>query len=208
MLETSFSILTPTTKIKINVKATFVDSASLRKYEDSTKFSVLCKEGCPNYGNKWACPPSSPTFSKYSANYSRAFLVLFYCYLDQFAYTKTEYMRIKASNSILKSRLDQFMRSLEKQVGGKMISNGSCRLCKPCALKISSTAGCKKPEQMRYSMESLGLDVNGISRDYLQHDLLWYKDKKAPAYSSVVSALLTNNRMDINEMAKMFSFGV
>ena len=93
MLESSFSILTPTTKIKINVKATFVDCASLRKYEDSALFSVLCKEGC-------------------------------------------------------------------------------------------------------------------ISRDYLEHDLLWYKDKNAPAYSSVVSALLTNNKLDLNEMAKMFSFGV
>ena len=208
MLESSFTILTPTTKIIINTKATFVDRANLIEYENPLLFSTLCKEGCPNYEKKWACPPYSPTFSRYSIDYSRAILVVFYCYLDQFYYTKTEYMRIKASNSILKSRMDKFMRSLEEQVGGKMISNGSCRLCKPCTLKGGTISRCKKPDQMRFSMEALGLDVGGISRDYLKHDLLWYKDKKAPLYSSVVSALITNMQIDQNGFTSLFTMGL
>jgi len=207
VLESSFSIFTPKSRITINAKATFVNCTSLIEYENPMLFYKLCKDGCPNYGNKWACPPHSPRFSKYSINYSRALLVVFYCYLDQFYYTKTEYMRIKASNSILKSRMDKFMRSLERQVGGKMVSNGSCRLCKPCALKGSTTSRCKKPDQMRFSMEALGLNVGGISRDYLKHDLLWYKDKKAPTYSSVVSALLTNAKLDQMDLTSMFTIG-
>ena len=208
VLESSFSIFTPTTQILIHTKATLVDCANLIEYENQMLFSALCKVGCPNYGNKWACPPYSPTFSRYSIDYSRALLVVFYCYLDQFHYTKTEYMRIKASNSILKSRMDNFMRSLEKQVGGKMISNGSCRLCKPCAQKGGTMSRCKKPDQMRFSLESLGLDVSGISRDYFKHDLLWYKDKKSPLYSSVVSALLTNTQIDQIDFTSMFSMNV
>lgn len=208
MFESSFSILTPTTKIIINTKATFVDRANLIEYENPMLFSTLCKEGCPNYGKKWACPPYSPPFSRYAFDYSRALLVVFYCYLDQFSYTKTEYMRIKASNSILKSRMDEFMRSLEKQIGGKMISNGSCRLCKPCALKGGTISPCNRPDQMRFSMESLGLDVAGISRNYLNHELLWYKDKKAPLYSSVVSAFITNIQIDQNELTSLLTMGV
>lgn len=196
LFESNFTITTPTKEIIINTKATLINCSDLIEYENPKIFNVLCKEGCPNYGNKWACPPHSPIFSKYSNNYSRVLLILFYCYLDQFDYTKTEYMRVKASNSILKSRMDKLMRSLEEQVGGRMLSNGSCRLCKPCALKSDKKSGCKKPDQMRFSMEALGLDVSGISRDYFKHNLLWYKDKKAPNYSSVVSALLTNNQTD------------
>lgn len=99
-------------------------------------------------------------------------------------------MKVKASNSILKSRLDRLMRELEIKYTGKMLTNGSCRLCKTCNKK--NNLPCKKPFEMRYSMEALGLNVAQIAQHFFGHRLLWYKDKKAPSYSSVVSCLLTN----------------
>ena len=192
MYQTSFNNKTPSSNIVVNVKITTLESSALVKYESKHCFDKLCMLGCPTYGNKWSCPPYSPKFSEYQSDmYPYAILVLFWCTLDQFNYAKTEFIKVKASNSILKSRMDKFMRNLEQTLGGVVLSNGSCRLCNPCNKKKNEN--CKKPTEMRFSMESLGLDVGRITTDFFNHPLLWYKDKKIPTYSSVISCLLTKD---------------
>jgi len=198
MIKTTFSVNTPTTNIIIDSKAVIIDADKLEAFQDKEYFDGLCKKGCPNYNNKWACPPCSPKYFQNAKGVSTDLLVSFYCNLNQFYYTKTEYMKVKASNSILKSRMDRFMRELEVKYTGKMLSNGSCRLCKPCNRK--DNLPCKKPLKMRYSMEALGLNVDQISQHFLSHRLLWYKNKKAPSYSSVVSCLLTNTDFTEDEI--------
>lgn len=191
---------TPTTDIIITLHSTIADAKMLKAYEDKYKFETLCANGCPNYNNKWACPPFSPSYSRLSTKYSDVLLVLFNCDLSQFKYTKTEYMKVKASNSILKSQSDRLMRLLEKETSGTILSNGSCRLCKPCNKKEG--LNCKRPDEMRYSMESLGLNVEQISKDFFNHKLLWYKDKLAPTYSSVVTCLLSSSCLNEVELKR------
>ena len=126
--------------------------------------------------------------------YPYAVLVLFWCTLDQFSYTKTEFIKVRASNTIMKSRMDKFMRGLEQTSGGVMISNGNCRLCNPCSKKKDQE--CKRPEKMRFSMEALGLNVGRITADFFGHPLLWYQDKTVPAYLSAAACLLTKDRIE------------
>lgn len=198
MLLFNFKHITPSAEIEIHLKATLTKADLLNSYQDKNKFEKLCAEGCPNYGSKWACPPFSPSYSNLSNQYSNALLVLLYCNLSQFNYTKTEYMKIKASNSILKSKSDRLLRYLEEKSLGIMLSNGSCRLCSPCNRKKG--LGCKKPMEMRYSMESLGLDVEKISLELLHHQLLWYQNKLAPEYASVVGGVLMNEQISISDL--------
>ncbi|WP_373600709.1 DUF2284 domain-containing protein [Paraclostridium bifermentans] len=195
-----FTHKTPSSDIIINLRAVTCEVSDLLKFENKILFNSMCKEGCPNYKKKWACPPYSPTFSSYSKDYNHVLIVLMYCNLDQFNYTKTEYMKVKASNSILKSRMDNLMRELENEFNGLMLSNGSCRLCKPCNCK--KNLPCKRPELKRYSMEALGLDVSKISMKILNHELLWYKNKKSPEYSTVVSCLMVNQTMNYQQIIK------
>ncbi|KMT22210.1 DUF2284 domain-containing protein [Clostridium cylindrosporum] len=202
MISTTFRTKTPKAEIIISAKVATIEINELSKYEKKDKFSQLCMEGCPNYGSKWSCPPYSPSFMSYSKKFKYAMVLLLSCNLSQFDYTKQEYMKIKVSNSILKSRTNKIMRALEDRCNGIMLAGGSCRLCKPCALK-SNQGSCKKPTQMRFTMESLGLDVESICLDFFNYKLLWYKDKKAPEYASVVSCLLSEN--PINE-AEIISF--
>ena len=191
VIKTTFSVNTPSAiNITINSKSVIIDSNELIAFQEKEYFDGLCKKVCPNYNYKWSCPPCSPSYSDYKNGFPKALLVLFYCNLDQFHYIKTEYMKVKASNSILRSRLDRLMRELEIKYTGKMLTNGSCRLCKTCNKKNSLP--CKKPFEMRYSMEALGLNVDKITQHFFGHRLMWYKDKKAPSYSSAVSCLLTN----------------
>lgn len=197
MFQTSFVNRTPSSQILVNVKITTTESSNLKKFENKCNFDKLCELGCPTYGNKWSCPPYSPSFSKYKVDdLPYAILALFWCTLDQFSYTKTDFIKVKASNSILKSRMDKFMRGLEDTLGGVILSNGSCRRCNPCNKKKGEY--CKKPKEMRYSMESLGLNVSEISNEFFTHSLLWYKDKKIPEYSSVVSCLLIKDMIPEN----------
>lgn len=192
IIEFNFEHKTPSSNnILINLHGIICETSILHKFENKELFNNMCKGGCPNYKKKWSCPPYSPKFSSYSENYKYALIVLMSCDLEQFNYIKTEYMKVKASHSILKSRMDNLMRSLENDFDGLMISSGSCKLCKPCNCKQSLT--CKKPNLKRYSMEALGLDVGTVSLDLFKHELLWYKNKKAPSYSSILSCLLLNN---------------
>ncbi len=201
MIALSFMNKTPSADIIIDMKAIPIDSSMLLKYTDKSRFEELCKTGCPNYGQKWSCPPYSSDISLYLARYPYAVLFLMWCDLDQFNYTKTEYMRVRAANSILKSRMDRILDKFQGELQGKAISNGSCKLCKPCCKKLEKP--CKKPDKIKYSLESLGLDVGSISRDFFNHSLLWYQDKKAPAYTSVLSAYLMKEEISQHNLSSI-----
>jgi len=108
----------------------------------------------------------------------------------QFAYIKNDYLKIKAANSILKSRADKYLRRIASKYG-KYISTGSCRLCRPCKCKIEQP--CAKPETKTYSYEAMGVDVDVLVERYFNNKLLWYKRGKLPEYTSIVCGLLSNN---------------
>lgn len=201
MLSFDFKHSTPNAEIIIKLKTIYTKANVLNKYEDKPAFDQLCAEGCPNYNNKWSCPPFSPSFSHISKNYSEAILLLLYCNLSQFNYIKTEYMKIKASNSILKATSTKLTRFLEEEVNGLALSSGSCRLCNSCNRKKGQE--CKKPNAVRYSMEALGLNVSLIAQELFNHSLLWYKDKAAPDYSTVVAGVLTNQQLSDNDIGKI-----
>lgn len=186
---------TNTSNINIHIKTELVSSNSLNDYQNCKYFNRLCQIGCVNYNKKWSCPPNSPSYVSYSNNYKYCLLLLFSCDLSQFSYVKTEYMKVKTSNSILKSQSDKLTRYLENVSSGKMISNGSCRLCKPCTKKVSAHS-CKNPSMLRFSLESLGLNVDKISQDLFDHKLLWYENKLSPKYATVLSGVLTNIKFD------------
>ena len=62
---------------------------------------------------------------------------------------------------------------------------------------------CKHPDRMRYSMEATGLNVQRLSLDFLEHELLWYKDKTLPRYTSAVTLVLYNEDFTIENMVRL-----
>lgn len=205
MILTSFIHQTPSAALLVQVKIKLVPSKELVPYENKQYISKLCT-ACPTYGKKWSCPPHSPALSDLDLSaYPHAALVLFWCELDQYDHAKTDYIKVKAANSVLKSRMDRFMRKMEDCLGGVLLSNGTCKLCRPC----SGLAGqpCKRPEKMRFSMEALGLDVSRITEKEFEHPLLWYSSGKSPVYLSAVACLLMSDLIDesaLEPMAKIW----
>jgi predicted metal-binding protein len=160
---------------------------------DKTKFDRMCLEGCPNYHHKWSCPPYSPDFERFASIWDNLYIVFMHTDLSQFSYIQNDYLKVKAANSILKSRADRYTRSMAKK-HGNYISTGSCRLCKPCKCKIGEL--CAHPEIMTYSYEALGIDVGQLVEEYFHKPLMWYKRDCLPQYTSVVSGILTNEELD------------
>lgn len=158
-------------------------------YIDCCKYNELCKIGCINYEKKWSCPPFTPSYNQYIKNYINLSLCVLSINLSQFSYIKNDYLKVKAANVILKSRIDKTLRSLS-QDGVGYISTGSCRLCKPC--KCKTNENCAKPDSMSYSFEALGVDVGSMVMGIFHHQLLWYKKSALPEYTTVVAGLLSN----------------
>jgi len=166
------------------------------------KFDTLCKYGCTNYGFKWSCPPYAPSFSSFVTGFRYLYVMFFYTDMAQYSYIDNNYLKIKAANSILKSRADRFLCTISPKYG-RHISAGSCRLCKPCKRKLDER--CAKPEKMTYSYEALGIDVNQLVENCFQKSLQWYKPRCLPAYTSVVCGLLTNETIKIEELQIKYS---
>lgn len=164
------------------------------QYVDKAKFDNLCQVGCPNYAGKWSCPPYAPMFSQYVSKWKRLYLVFLHADLGQFSYIKNDYLKVKAANSILKSRADRYIRKMAK-LHGSCISTGSCRLCKPCRCKAGMP--CAHPDLMAYSFEAMGVDVGRMVLDCFQKPLLWYRPQHMPEYTSVVCGILTNDELSM-----------
>ena len=159
----SFIVETPSKRrIEIEVYSGFIPKNEIAV--DKKFFSELCKK-CRNYDKKYSCPPKSPDFPSICQK-EGLFIVLFKCDLTQIKNTP-EFNKIRIANSIMKSRIDKLMRKLETDFNNKLkfLSSGSCRLCKKCNLE--KNLPCKYPQKMRFSLESIGINVEKITRSFL-----------------------------------------
>lgn len=180
---------TPSRDIFYSCKTRLVKVTQLFQYLNKQKYDELCRQGCPNYNNKWSCPPYAPDFQSFVKHYKNIDVVMLLVEINEFNYIKQDYLKIKAANSVLKSRLDKALRLCMTE-SEFYISTGSCRLCKPCKKKIGEK--CAHPKEHTYSFEALGLNVSAMTEDLFQTELLWYKKSILPQYTCVVGGLLTN----------------
>ena len=167
------------------------------------KFEELCRIGCPNFNRKWSCPPFAPPYPEFINGWKYLYVFWFRVETDQFSYINNDYLKIKAANSILKSRADKFLRSMSK-LHGQYISTGSCRLCKPCRRKIDLP--CAHPETMSYSFEAMGVNVEQLVHSCFNCELLWYRRGHLPRYTSVIAGLLANEAISFEEIKSQHQF--
>ena len=187
--------LTATHAINYNVEISETSPVVFKNLVNKPCFDNLCENGCPNYNKKWSCPPYSPDYCQYIEG--KKFIYTFFLRLDlsQMNYIKNDYLKIKAANTILKSRMDKFLQHITNQNDYKYISSGSCRLCKPCNKKRELP--CAHPNKMTYSFEALGIDVSKLVNMVFDKPLLWYKKGHLPQYTSIVCGLLTDSQIQL-----------
>lgn len=196
------NIITPKSDgIIIDISTVCIDSQYILQYEELAKFKELCKEGCPNYKMKWSCPPYAPYYHDISKEYTFLTVCLLTVQLSQFNYINSDYLKIKAANSILKSRADKMLReNIEGKYKG--ISTGSCRMCKPCRCKLKEP--CRNPSKIMYSFEALGIDVSSMTKDLFNFELQWYRKGLLPEHTSVVVGILSEEKVNVEEVYSTF----
>lgn len=167
-------------------------------YVNVPKFLKYCKD-CPNYNKVWSCPEYDfdpmDIWKKYETLDLVATKII---YNLDFEHNEVSEKMIKESNMILKKEKYNLMReymSYEKKDGSVIfLSAGSCDLCgyekgiNNCA-KLEGKP-CRHPEQLRYSIESLGGDVVKTAKEIFDIELKWSDGTELPEYNVLVCGIL------------------
>lgn len=166
----------------------------VRDYVDVPRFLECCK-ACPNYGAKWSCPPYD--FDPLGLwTQFREFWIFGVKFTPEDKIIGADYnapeinKEIRAVFAREKRKLMERALTLETEYPGSLgLSAGSCELCGECSKK--SGAPCRRPELMRYSIESLGGDVCATAQNLLATPIKWAVDGRVPEYFVLVCGLLT-----------------
>lgn len=167
----------------------------LNSYVDAAAFLKACQV-CPNYDKIWSCPTYDFDVISYWKRYQTLYLVATQILLDEEILSRTyqpEEMN-KLIGEILpdeKQKLRTELMQAEKQHPGSIsLAAGSCQLCREGCTKTSGQ-NCRQPDQMRYSIESLGGDVGMTMEKLFDCPIKWITDGRMPEYLVLVAGLLT-----------------
>ena len=118
---------------------------------------------CGRYNKSWSCPPAIGDVLKiqdYVLSFSKAYLYqMVFPLEDSYDYESME----KGRNEIMAETLALNSLLLETEDIFCILSAGSCQVCKDCTYPDKP---CRFPEKMLFSMESLGIDVAVLAREY------------------------------------------
>ncbi|MEG2788620.1 MAG: DUF2284 domain-containing protein [Romboutsia sp.] len=178
---------------EINLKANICKNTVLSKYMDFEYFTGLCKSGCPHYNLSYTCPPNSPTFIDYTKNH-------------QFSLVIAMYMKIEGNDTIndihtyLRRVLSDLLIPLEVAVNGLLTDGGRCRYCEKCT--YIDNLPCRFPDKIRFSMEAMGLDLDKVCKNILDHCIMWSKDSEN-SYCTVLGSINFNGNTNENHFKKL-----
>ena len=156
----------------------------LAQWVDVGKFLPYC-QACPNYGKRWSCPP----FQFDPMDLWRGYKALVLVALVLIPAAGTDPAVFQESVRLEKNKLLEDLLALEETFPGSLaLAAGSCDLCRFCARETGQP--CRRPNQLRCSMEALGGDVAGIAEEYLGRALQWSRAGDLPDALTLVGGLL------------------
>ncbi len=150
---------------------------------------------CPFYGHSWSCPPNSPYLEKVLSTYNEFYLI--YSMFDLESYIKKEKERTNRSEFFIKNmflltksfelndledEFDKFLAQYDKNYKKNLLLyDGTCKYCKIQSLgkcTFDSGESCRFSTKMRYSMESIGIEVIKTVRDLKPNLTIEYPSNK------------------------------
>ncbi|MGL5313880.1 MAG: DUF2284 domain-containing protein, partial [Peptostreptococcaceae bacterium] len=162
--------------------------SDINKFIDFEYFTGLCKDGCPSYNTNWTCPPNSPRYEEYSKDYEKTLVMIMYSNIND-----DELSNVHIN---LRRTISPVLHSLEKNFNGLLTDGGRCMHCETCT--CSDNLPCRAPELLRYSMESMGINLDALAKEVLNHKITWNKEENADNYCTVFGSVCFNG--DYNEI--------
>ena len=147
----------------------------VREFRDVATFEACCQQ-CPNYGNRWGCPPFDHDTLQ-----------------DLLPYEKVMIMGVKLTPHDTKMPMEQvydLMRPELEQLNRRLLElerekNGlACGFVGKC-----ERCGNAHPDVVRPSLEAYGFNVSETASKLLGIDMVWSKGKNVPRYLTLVCGL-------------------
>ena len=137
----------------------------LFEYYKPSEVEAYCK-ACPNYNQNWSCPPYDHDVLSPVRKYRKVMIIG----------VKTK--NFEFAKRVLADRLNL----IAAETGNLVLVAGNCDYCHLCTK--STQTPCVYPDQMKYSLESLGFHVSEICDKELNQPLVW--NSKDPEYLAVI----------------------
>ena len=160
----------------------------IRDYVDINHFLECCRE-CPNYDNRWACPPYDFDPMEIWTAFDR---LLIAGYRLTFSEDRTEDEMTSALREVKQKLSEELYAEEERLPGSKSLSAGTCQLCEECTRPQGQP--CRYPDKMRYSIESLGGNVGKTISRLCGIEIEWIEEGRLPEHFVLVGGLLKGCR--------------
>ncbi|WP_296808919.1 DUF2284 domain-containing protein [uncultured Methanobrevibacter sp.] len=162
----------------------------VERYVDVEKFQGLCTD-CEDYGKNWSCPPFDFDVMDVWDSFDKLKLIAF----------KMDFDDDELSNEYSDKELDFILKRLER-MKVKLMNDiyvledensyalflGKCNLCMKCTREFGMP--CKMPFKMRYSIESLGGNVDQCIEDIFGFEIHYAQNNHLPEYLIFVGGVL------------------
>ena len=152
------------------------------RYEDiyfDPKVQKMCVSPsftCPYYNHAWSCPPVAPYLEEEVSTYKEFYLVFSKFDLETYIkemkakHPRRSEMRIRNSfymksmyRNDLETEMDKFLNQYKTPYEKRLLLyDGSCKVCyskKDGKCTYDSGNPCRHPDEKRYSMEAVGIEV-------------------------------------------------
>ena len=218
-------------QLPIHIKIKALSSETL--FRDYAPVEVLgyC-QGCGNYGKNHSCPGGEVEGQQLLEGYTRALLLVtevdtaafssedseLAAILPQLPLASQVYTDFRESHPEIKddlySRVSMYVFNQVKDLVGDRLmlaearipdslclKPGACTLCGSCIKRQGLP--CAHPEQLRYSLESLGFKVSDLLLVHFDIPMTWSKDQFPEAFRSV-SAFMSREAVDEEALMDLF----
>lgn len=162
----------------------------VREFRDVATFEACCRQ-CPNYGNRWGCPPFDHDTLQDLLPYEKVMI------LGVKLTPHDQRIPMERVYDVMRPELERLNRrllELEREKRGLAFGFvGKCERCgdAPCA-RVEGKP-CRHPEVVRPSLEAYGFNVSKTASDLLGIDMVWSKDNNVPRYLTLVCGLFYND---------------
>lgn len=163
-------------------------SLSAIDYADRNK--IAC-EACEKFGKNFACPPFSPSFQDYTNAHQYAKIICIRLPQEYFRHLIQEEIyraSFKQAREILVNELLVY-RKKGFLVGGC----GYCQSCERCGAEQGADT-CSKPDEMIYSLESMGVNLTDLTKACFDFDLEWSGQDYAADFVCSIGAVFLHKQ--------------
>lgn len=170
-----------------NLKAIICPNTDILKFANIEYFKGVCHNSCPSYNTNWSCPPNSPRFDDFIKDYKYSLIVQMTGETN-----REEFLDTYNINRIL---IEDLLSNIQNNFECLKTAAGKCYLCEQCSFLYNKS--CRNPEGMRYSMESMGVNLLAMSEELFGHKIDWVNDDSNPMMCTSIGSIVYND--DIEE---------